>query len=301
MMNDDLKNQPSRVDGRAKVTGKATYIAEFRFPNLAYAYLVPATIARGEVRDIDTAEAEKQPGVIRIFTHKNAPKLAVQMPDEEFGEKSRQFYALTTNTVLFSGQPVAVVVAESFEQARFAAGMVKVDYESQTPSTDLRKVLDKGIPSRQRPVRGTPDEAFAAAEVKVEAEYTIPIEHHNAMEPHATVANWDGTKLTVYDKTQGVEGVKNYLATTFGIDKANISVLSPFVGGAFGASLRVTPNTLLAVMASRELKRPVKLVYSRRQLATAHGYRPASIQNIKIAAEKGGKLSAIIHSAVHNT
>ncbi|HRK51735.1 MAG TPA: xanthine dehydrogenase family protein molybdopterin-binding subunit [Pyrinomonadaceae bacterium] len=301
MMTDDLKNQPSRVDGRAKVTGKATYIAEFRFPDLAYGYLVQSTIARGKIREIDTAEAEKQPGVVRILTHKNAPKLASQQPDEEFGVRSRPFFALTTDTILFSGQPIALVVADTFEQARYAASMVKVTYDEQPPSTDLRKVADKRIEGRPRPVRGTPDEAFAAADVKVEAEYIIPVEHHNAMEPHATVANWDGEKLTVYDKTQGVDGVRNYLSTHFGIEKTKISVLSPFVGGAFGASLRPTPNTLLAVMAARETKRPVKVVYSRRQLATAHGYRPASIQRIRIGADKGGKLTSIIHEAVHNT
>lgn len=302
MMQDDLKRQPSRVDGRAKVTGKATYIAEFRFPELAYGYLVQSTIARGTVRDIETAEAEKQPGVVKILTHKNVAKLANPQADEDFGEKSRPFFALMTDRVLFSGQPIAVVIADTFEQARYAASLVKVSYNEEKPSTDIRNVADKGFAAgRPRPVRGTPDEAFAAAEVKVEAEYTIPIEHHNAMEPHATVANWDGERLTVYDKTQGVTGVRNYLATNFGIDREKITVLSPFVGGAFGAALRPTPNTLLAVMAARETKRPVKIVYSRRQLATAHGYRPASIQKIKIGADKAGKLSSIIHEAVHNT
>jgi xanthine dehydrogenase YagR molybdenum-binding subunit len=301
-MMDDLKNTPSRVDGRAKVTGKATYIAEFDFPNLAHGYLVPSTIAKGKIAAIDSSEAEKQPGVVKVLTHKNVAKLAAQQPDEDFGVNSRPFFALTTDTILFSGQPVAVVVAETFEQARYAASLVKVDYTQQTPSTDTAKVADKGfVAGRARPVRGTPDEAFAAAEFKVDAKYTIPIEHHNAMEPHASVANWDGEKLTVYDKTQGVDGVRNFLSTQFGIPKEKINVLSPFVGGAFGAALRPTPNTLLAVMASRELKRPVKLVYSRRQLATAHGYRPASIQKIKIGADKTGKLTSIIHEAVHNT
>lgn len=301
-MMDDLKNQPSRVDGRAKVTGKATYIAEFRFPKMAYGYLVHSTVARGRIASINAEEAAKQPGVLKIFTHLNAPKLAVQMPDEEFGTNSRQFYALTTDQILFSGQPVGLVVAETFEQARHAAGLVAITYEQRPPSTDLSKVADKGFASgRPRPDRGTPDAAFASAEVKVEAEYTIPIEHHNAMEPHATVANWDGQVLTVYDKTQGVDGVKNYLSTSFGIDKSKITVLSPFVGGAFGASLRPTPNTLLATMAAIDMKRAVKVVYARRQLATAHGYRPASIQKIKIGAAKDGKLTSIIHEAVHNT
>lgn len=302
MISDDLKKQPSRIDGRAKVMGKATYIAEFRFPDLAYGYLVHSTIAKGKITDIDISAAEKEPGVVKVLTHKNVQKPSSFKPDEEFGEGSKPFFALMTDTVLFSGQPVAMVVADTFETARYAASLVKVTYTTEIPSTDTAKVADKGTASgRPRPVRGTPDEAFAAAAKKIDATYTIPVEHHNAMEPHATVAHWTAEKLTVYDKTQGIDGVRNYLATHFGLAKEKISVQSPFVGGAFGASLRPTPNTLLAVLASREVKRPVKVVYTRRQLATAHGYRPASIQKIKIAADASGKLTSIIHEAVHNT
>lgn len=302
MTYEQMQDGPSRVDGRAKVTGTATYIAEFKFPNLAYGYMVTASIAAGRIASIDLREAEKQPGVLKILTHETVTKLATYKPDEVFGEGNRSYVPLMTDTILFAGQPVALVVAESFEAARYAASLVKVTYTAKTPSTDLAKVLDKATPSgRPRPVRGTPDEAFAAAEVKIDATYTIPIEHHNAMEPHATVAEWTDERLTVYDKTQGVEGVRNYLATQFGIAREKVVVRSPFVGGAFGAALRPTPNTLLAPMASRDLKRPVKVVYSRRQLAAAHGYRPASIQKVKLAAERSGKLTAIIHEAVHNT
>lgn len=302
MTDDDLKNQPSRIDGRAKVTGTATYIAEFRFPRMAYGYIVPATIAAGKISAIDAKAAEQQPGVIKVLTHANVQKLASFKPDEEFGVGNKPFFALMTDTVLFSGQPVALVVADTFETARYAASLVKVTYAPRTPSTDISKLLDKATPAgRPRPVRGTPDEAFAAAEIKIDATYKIPVEHHNAMEPHATVADWTDEKLTVYDKTQGVDGVRNYLATHFGLAKEKIIIRSPFVGGAFGAALRPTPNTLLAVMASRETKRPVKVVYSRRQLAAAHGYRPESIQKLKIAADRNGKLTSIIHEAFHNT
>ncbi len=300
MMQERTQDGPSRVDGRAKVTGTATYIAEHRFPNMAYGYLVQSTIAKGKIRDIDTAEAEKQPGVVRVLSHKNLPKLAA--PERPPGTIPRPFYALTSDEILFNAQPIAVVVAETFEQARCAASLVKVSYDELKPETDLRNVRDHGIVSgREMPVRGNPDEAFANAAVKIDAEYTIPIEHHNAMEPHATVANWENGKLTVYDKTQGMQGTMGYLATAFGLERDEIRVMSPFVGGAFGAALRPGPNLLIAAMASRETKRPVKVVYSRRQLATAHGYRPGSIQNIKLGADKTGKLQAIIHEAVHNT
>ncbi|MFZ1702111.1 MAG: xanthine dehydrogenase family protein molybdopterin-binding subunit [Pyrinomonadaceae bacterium] len=297
MIDDDLKNAPNRVDGRAKATGKVKYIAEHRFPNMAYGYLVQSTIAKGKITKIDTAEAEKQPGVVKVLSHENAGKLSItERP------VPKPFYALTSPEIMFNGQPIAVVVAETFEQARFAASMVKVTYQEEKSVTDLRKVLSEGFSSgREQADRGTPVQAFADAEVKVEGEYYIPIEHHNAMEPHATVANWETDKLTVYDKTQGISGTVGYLASAFGLDRQNIHVLSPFSGGAFGAALRPGPQLLVAVMASRETKRPVKVVYSRRQLATAHGYRPESIQNIKIGADKNGKLKAIIHEAVHNT
>lgn len=297
MIDDDLKGQPSRVDGRAKATGAAKYIAEHRFPGMTYGYLVQSIIAKGKILDIDSTEAEKQPGVIKVISHKNAPKLSI--PDRPI---PKPFYALTSPEVWFNGQPIAVVVAETFEQARFAASLVKVSFDEQKSETDFRKVIAQGFTAgRDQADRGNPIQAFADAEVKVEAEYAIPIEHHNAMEPHATVANWENGKLTVFDKTQGITGTVNYLAGAFGLKAADIRVQSPFSGGAFGAALRPGPQLIIAVMAARETKRPVKVVYSRRQLATAHGYRPESIQNIKIGADKSGKLKAIIHEAVHNT
>jgi xanthine dehydrogenase YagR molybdenum-binding subunit len=293
-MADDVKNAPNRVDGVLKVTGKAKYIAEWKFPQLAYGYLVHSTIAKGKIKAIDTSEAEKLPGVIKVLTHLNTPKFAK-------GENDRGHRPLHNADVLFSGQAIGVVVAETFETARDAASLVKVIYDKETPTTDVRKNLDKAINPRPRPDRGKPDEAFAASEVKIEVEYTIPIEHHNAMEMHASVANWEGNKLTIYDKTQGVNTVRGHLAGIFGIPQTDIVVLAPFVGGGFGGGLRPSPNTYLTPLAAREVKRPVKLVYSRRQVFTAHGYRPYSIQNIKMSADKSGKLTAIIHEAVNNS
>ncbi|HRH44422.1 MAG TPA: xanthine dehydrogenase family protein molybdopterin-binding subunit, partial [Pyrinomonadaceae bacterium] len=302
-MADDVKNAPNRVDGVAKVTGKAKYIAEFKFANLAHGYLVQSTIAKGKILQIDTTEAEKQSGIIKIFTHLNTPKNLVQPGAAEyFDENSRQHLPLTSDEILFNAQPVALVVAETFEQARFAASLVKVKYDKTAFSTNFSQSLDKGFLIGQPTAdRGNPNEAFAKANARIEAKYSIPIEHHQSMEPHASVANWEGNKLTIYDKTQGVQGVRDYLAKVFTFPKENITVLSPFVGGAFGAALRPTPNTFLSVLASRELKRPVKVVYSRRQLSTAYGYRPAAIQNLKLSAEKNGKLTAIIHESFTNT
>jgi xanthine dehydrogenase YagR molybdenum-binding subunit len=293
-MADDVKNAPNRVDGIMKVTGKAKYIAEWKFPKMAYGYLVHSTIAKGKIKAIDASLAEKLPGVVKVLTHLNTPKFAK-------AETDRSHRPLHNADVLFSGQAIGVVVAETFEQARYAASLVKVEYEKETPNTDLRKLLDKATVGRPSPVRGKPDEAFANSPVKIEAEYSIPIEHHNAMELHASVANWEGNKLTVYDKTQGVNAVRGHLAGIFGIPPADIVVLAPFVGGGFGAGLRPSPNVFLTALAAREVKRPVNLVYSRRQLFTAHGYRPYSIQKIKLSAERNGKLTAIIHESVNNS
>jgi xanthine dehydrogenase YagR molybdenum-binding subunit len=300
-MADDVKNAPNRVEGRAKVTGKAKYIAEFPFADVAHGYLVQSTVTKAKILEIETGVAESQPGVVRIFTHLNTSKNFVQPgPDEFFDESSRPLLPLRSDEVLFNGQPVALVVAETFEQARYAASLVKVKYQTAAFATDLSEVSGQGS-GQAAPDRGAPLEAFAKAEVKIEAKYTIPVEHHNAMEPHASIAGWNGNKLTIYDKTQGVSGVRDYFAKVFAMPKENVVVLSPFVGGAFGAALRPTPNTFLAAMASRELRRPVKVVYSRRQLSTAHGYRPAAIQTVKLGADKSGKLNSIIHESVSNT
>ena len=209
----------------------------------------------------------------------------------------------SSDTILFSGQPIAVVVAETLEQARYAASLVKVTYDKQTPSTDLSKVLDKAYGNGNNdPNRGNPAEAFAASDAKIEAEYTIPIEHHNAMEPHASIASWENKKLTIYDKTQGVQRRSQFFGGNFQDSERKILPCLHRLSAVLSVRLCVLLRIRFSsAMAAREVKRPVKLVYTRRQLATAHGYRPYSIQNIKIGADKSGKLTSIIHSAVTNT
>lgn len=289
---------PSRVDGPAKVTGKAKYSAEYKMPNMAHGYLISSTIAKGKVAEMDTSAADKAPGVIKVITCKNAPKLPGT------ANKMKDTVGLQSDEVFYNMQPIAVVLAETFEQARYAAGLVKITYEKQTPATDSQAEVGKAIDptaGRAQPPRGNPVEAFQKAEVKVEAEYTIPIEHHNPMEPGAAVASWDGDKLTIYNKTQGTAGAQRDLATNFGVPPANVTVIAPFVGGAFGAALRPSAIDMIAAMASREIKRPVKIVTTRRQMFTAHGYRPYTIQKMKIGADKSGKLTAIIHEVIGNT
>jgi len=300
----------SRVDGVAKVTGQAKYAAEFQVPNLAYGFIVLSTATRGTIKEIDTREAEGAPGVIRVFTHLNAPKLGPKTSTEEAPprgnqeEKDKSFRALQSDRIFFNRQPVALVVAETYEQARYAARLVKASYNVEKHQTDTEAVRGRArVPSQGPPPkpRGNPEEAMRNAPVKIEAEYRIPIEHHNPMEPHAAIAVWQGDKLTIFDKTQEVYNVREHLASSFGVPEENVNVVSPFVGGAFGSSLRPNYYPALTAMAARELKRPVKVVYTRTQMFTGHGYRPYTIQKVALGAERSGKLSAMIHEAVHNT
>ncbi len=289
----------TRVDGVAKVTGKAKYTAEFQVPHAAYGFVVLSTVAKGRITAIDTREAEQAAGVVRVFTHLNAGRLG-KAPAAD--AEPQWAWPLQSDRVFFNGQPIALVVAESYEQARHAARLVKASYQSEAHTTALEAVLDKAKPSSDNtPPRGDPDKALQAAAVKVDAEYHIPINHHNPIEPHAAIALWEGDKLTVFDKTQEVYGVQKHLAEGLGVPAENIRVVSPFVGGAFGSSLKPNYYPSLTAMAARELKRPVKLVLTRAQMFTAHGYRPQTIQKVRLGADAHGKLQAMVQEAFHNT
>jgi xanthine dehydrogenase YagR molybdenum-binding subunit len=278
-----LGKETTRVDGLAKVTGQAKYTAEFQIPNVSYGFIVLSTVAKGRITTIDTREAEKAGGVIRVFTHLNSGKLG---PSPEPGRApapgatepppatAQWAWPLQSDRVFFSGQPVALVVAESYEQARHAARLVKVSYQTERHNTDFATVLDRAQPdpdtAKGKP-RGNPVAAMQAAEITVEAEYHIPINHHNPIEPHAAIAFWQGDQLTIFDKTQNVYGVQEHLAKGLRVPAASIRVVSPFVGGAFGSSLNPNYYPSLTAMAARELKRPVKVVFTRTQMYTLHG------------------------------
>ncbi|HQU86742.1 MAG TPA: xanthine dehydrogenase family protein molybdopterin-binding subunit, partial [Pyrinomonadaceae bacterium] len=237
------------------------------------------------------SEAEKQTGVIKVFTHLNSVKTK--------DTKDDAFCALQDDKIKFNGQPIALVVAETFEQARFAARLVKAEYNVETHQTVTEKAAT--VPSRGGKTRGNPQEALQKSDVKFSAEYTIPIEHHNPMEPHAAIAFWEGEKLSVFDKSQGVKEVQSHLAKSFGVAADNVHVVSPFVGGAFGSSLNPNYYPFMTAAAAREIKRPVKVNYTRRQMFTGHGYRPYTVQKVQIGASKDGKLQSIIHEATGNT
>ena len=290
-----------RVDGIAKVTGKAKYTAEFQIPHVTYGFIVTSTIAKGRITAIDTASAEQASGVVRVFTHLNAGRLG---PARKAGTPAQWAWPLQSDRVFFNGQPIALVVAESYEEARHAARLVQASYQAEPHETNMNAVMDAAKPdpatAKSQP-RGNPAQALLAAAVTVQAQYRIPIEHHNPIEPHAAIALWEGEQLTIFDKTQEVYNVREHLAEGLAVPAENIRVISPFVGGAFGASLKPNYYPSLTAMAARELKRPVKVVYTRTQMFTGHGYRPYTVQNITLGAGRDGKLSAMVQEAFHNT
>ena len=297
----------SRIDGVAKVTGAAKYAGEFNAPGLAHACMVGATIAKGRITRIDTSAAKSVAGVIDVLTHENRPPLPDndQAYKDDVAPDGSPFRPLYDGKVMFNGQPIALVVAETPEIARFAAALVEVDYSKEASVTDIFSARDKAVPARSTEpgmappkARGTPDQALAAAAVRHEAEYFVPIEHHNPMELYAsTVVYEDGGKLTVYDKTQGVQNVQKYLCGVFGMKPEEVRVMSPFMGGGFGSGLRPQFQVMLAALAARALQRSVRLVLTRQQMYVL-GYRPAMIQSIALGANTGGTLDAITHDAV---
>lgn len=303
-----------RVDGRVKVTGAATYSAEYTVHGLVYAVLVTSTIAKGSITAIDTAAAEAAPGVLAVISHLNSPGVpgwpAAKQPPERAaaGTAFRVFY---DPLVYFDGQPVAMVVADTRERAVHAATLVRVSYQRENHQTHFEQNHDRAVVplnvqrSKNSPfadyTRGAAD-VWNASEVKIEAEYTIPTQHHQPMEPHAIIAAWEGDdKLTVYDKNQGVKSAQGQLAQAFKLPRENVQVISTFIGGAFGSGIRVWPHTIAAVLAAKAVKRPVKLVLGREQMFTSVGYRPYTVQKLKMGADQSGKLTAMVHEGTGQT
>ena len=299
-----------RVDGRAKVTGEARYAAENNLPDLVHAVVVMATIPAGTIKTLDTATAKKAPGVLTVISHLNAPKL--HLPGNAGGARSggpQDNYAepralpFADATVHYLGQQIAVVVAETLEQATHAAQLVKVTYDAKPARTDLQALRAEAIekppgPQSQPFTQGDPRAAFASAAVKVDQVYRTPYQHHNPMEAHAIVASWKGDELTLYDSAQNIFATRQTLAHAFEIPTANVRVLSPFVGGAFGSKGSAWPHLMIGVIAARMVKRPVKLWLTRRQLFFTNGHRPETEQRVALGATREGKLVSIIHDAI---
>jgi xanthine dehydrogenase YagR molybdenum-binding subunit len=292
----------SRVDGRFKVTGQARYAGEFNMPGLAYGSAVGSTVTKGRIVRIDAADALKVPGVLGVLTHQNRPRMADDdqaYRDDAAPESGTPYRPLYDDRILFNGQPVALVLAEDWETARYAATLVRVDYKAEDHVTDLHAAQGKAfVVEKPEKPRGDAAKALAAAAVRHEAEYFIPIEHHNPMELFATTVVWTGEgKLTVYDKTQGVQNVQRYLCGVFGLKPDDVTVMSPFMGGGFGSGLRPQYQVVLAVLGAMLLKRPVRLVLNRAQMYGV-GYRPATIERLALGAKMNGELDAITHEAI---
>lgn len=301
-MNAYVGTPTSRIDGRAKVTGAAKYAGEFAADRLIHGFVVEATIPRGRIARLDTSEALKVKGVVDVLTHAHRPPLADDddaWKDEVAPEKGSPFRPLYDDMIRFNGQPIALVVAENWETAKFAATRVRVEYDQEAFSTDLESERGKAtkVDGPHEP-RGDAAAALAMAAVRHQADYVLPTEHHNPMELYASTVVWDGDgRLTVYDKTQGVQNVHNFLCSVFGKKPDDIRVVSPYVGGAFGSGLRPQHQVVLATLAALELKRPVRVVLTRRQMYGL-GYRPMTVERVALGASPDGTLSAVMHEAI---
>ncbi|WP_373057639.1 xanthine dehydrogenase family protein molybdopterin-binding subunit [Zunongwangia sp. H14] len=310
MATDYIGKPKNRVDGRDKVAGKAKYAAEFHEPGLLHGVVVSSAIAKGRIKVIDASKALELDGVVEVFTHENTPSLAwmdLSYKDMD-APPGDPFRPLHSDKIQFNMQPVALVVAETLELAKYASHLIDIGYDVDGHNTKLVDSLDqsekgKGLRAGfENPTSvGDFEDAFEKAEVKIDLEYFHGAEHHNPMEMHAsTVIYGEDGNLTIYDKTQGVLNSRHYVSMVFGISKKKIRVLSPYVGGAFGSALRPQYQLFMATLAATQLKKSVKVELTRPQMFS-FGHRPITIQNLKIGASADGTLKAIHHSAFSET
>lgn len=294
-----------RVDGKLKVTGGARYAGEYPETGLLYGSVVSSNIARGRVTHIDITEALQVPGVVMVLDHKNRPKLASYDESYEDADSAEgsPFRPLYNDRVLYSGQPLALVVAETLELARYAGSLVRIEYLVEGHETDLLALSEQShaAPAELPKPRGNFQAEYDGSALQIDAHYSTPIEHHNPMEPHASTVLYqaDGS-LHIHDKTQGTQNCQDYLHKVFNIDKEKIRVFAAFVGGAFGSGLRPQYQLPLAVMAALELKRSVRVTLTRQQMFT-FGYRPRTLQHLRLGATANGRLTAVAHEAIGQT
>ncbi|MHC1551540.1 xanthine dehydrogenase family protein molybdopterin-binding subunit [Phyllobacterium sp. K27] len=301
-----------RVDGALKVTGAAVYAYEHAADDrVAYGCILGAGIARGRIAAINTVRAEATPGVLRVMTYRNAPAQpafgpAVTPTVREAFTRPRP--VLSTDRVRYYDEPVALVLAETFEAARGAAALINVEYAGERGAYDLsRHLADAYTPQHTNAgfqtdsLVGDFETAFASSDVKIDALYTTPYEHHNPMEPHATLAVWSDDELTIYTSAQTLANFRAAIAGTLQIPAEKVRIISPFVGGGFGSKLIVHPDTILAALAARELQRPVKIALTRQQMFANAGHRAKMIQAVRLSADSEGQLTGIAHDVCSAT
>ncbi len=307
----DIGKPVSRIDGRLKVTGQAAYAAEYPEAGMLYGVIVNSPVAKGRVRRIDADAALALPGVIDVMTHENRPGISRfdLFYKDMTAPPGSPFRPLYNADIIYSGQPVALVLATTFEAARHGADLVKVDVDAEAHETDLLSQLHRqrdpkgariGYSPPPKP-KGKPDEMYQKAPFKVDGSYYSGVEHHNPMEMFATtvIRRADG-HLTIYDKTQGSQNSRWYVSHVFGLAKDKVTVRNPFVGGAFGSGLRPQHNLPLAVMATLKHEKSVRVVMTRQQMFT-FGHRPEALQRVRLAANPDGALQAILHEAINET
>jgi xanthine dehydrogenase YagR molybdenum-binding subunit len=297
-----------RVDGHAKTTGAARFSAEYPYPDLVHAAIVHATVSRGRITAIDTRAALDVPGVHAVITHENAPRM--QPPPKPSVLNLATLASpisvnyLNTDEVHWNGQPVAVTVADTLDAAREAARRVRVTYDTRPVTVDFEREQPNAAPQKSNALmpgegkKGDAVTALAAAEVSVDLRFTTPMHHHNALEPHATTAAWDGDTLTVHDGAQAIDWTRQHLAHRFGMKLGDIRVVSTFIGGGFGGKGSVWPGTVLAVLAARVTRRPVRLMLTREGVYRTVGGRTPSAQRVALGADRDGRLTALIHTSV---
>ncbi|MGC1950297.1 MAG: xanthine dehydrogenase family protein molybdopterin-binding subunit [Pseudolabrys sp.] len=297
----------SRLDGRLKVTGGARYTADVPANAIVHAAIVYSTIANGRVVSIDTTTAENAPGVLVVLTHRNMPRMQA-LPWSHLRPQGQTYLPLQDDQVHYAGQPVALVVATTLDQATYAGTLIKVVYETNIPVMfDLRTAKKDAVEPSQRmwPLSssiGDADKAIADAAVKIKQTYTMPDRHHNQMEPHVTLAVWDDDgKLTLYDSTQMVVGTMKLASAVLGVPEEKINVVCEFLGGGFGGKSWSWPHTLLVALAAKVVNRPVRLQLSRAQMYSMVGHQAATVQTIALGADHDGKLTGIRHDSVNPT
>jgi xanthine dehydrogenase YagR molybdenum-binding subunit len=296
----------SRIDGRLKVTGAARYSADIPLAGATHAAIVHSTIANGRTASIDTRLAESAPGVVAVLTHHNMPRMN-PVPWSHLHPQGQTYLPLQDDKIHYAGQPVALVVAETLDQAAYAGSLINITYASEKPVVFEPQTATEAIepPQRMWPLSsavGNADKAIASAAVKIERTYTMPDRHHNAMEPHATLAVWnsDGT-LTLYDSTQMVFGTKKLASRVLGIAEEKINVVCEFLGGGFGGKSWSWPHTLLAALAAKVVSRPVRLQLTRAQMYAMVGHQAATVQTIALGADGDGRIAGIRHDSVNPT
>jgi len=303
-----LTGQPlDRIDGIMKVTGDARYAAEFPQARLAYAVLVTSTVASGTIASIDAGRAQSMPGVLLVMTHQNAMRLPNGGRAPLAIPAGRRLTLLQDNVVRYSNEPVAVVVAETLEQATDAAQRLRIAYQPTPATLDFERAKANAYdapPQQGREMstqRGDVESGLREGPVRIDAVYSTPLQFHNAMEPHATTAHWDGPRLTLYDSTQGVSGAAAAVAAQFGIPADHVRVISPFVGGGFGSKGSSWSHVTLCAMAAKQTGRPVRLALERPQMFGPVGGRPRTEQHLTLAARDDGTLTVIGHDTLSNT